>query len=284
MYRLFLLFIHLCGNGLGWLARVINIEYARVCRININLVFPELSASEIDKLVRRSMREFGKLTMETLFIWLISGDFFKKQIRHIYGKQHLEEALIEQRGIIFVHPHLGNWEVFNLFLGPYKPHAFYKPINNRFWNSLILKNRERPGTTMISIDTVGVRKAYHVLTHGGILKTLPDQLPDGSGIVMADFFGVPARTGTLLPRMIQKNHPAVICCYARRLLGARGFDIHLVPALAEIYSDDLQESTEALNKSMEQIIRLAPEQYLWGYKRFKYTVDAELYSRNSPVQ
>jgi KDO2-lipid IV(A) lauroyltransferase len=282
--RLVLASIHLVGSGLGWMARVLNIEYARVARININLVFSELSADKIDDLVCSSMREFGKLTLEMLFNWFIPTDLFKKQIRQVHGEHYFKQALKEKRGIIIVHPHLGNWEIFNYILGPYRPYALYKPIKNRFMDKVVKRSRERPGTRMIvPFSATGVRKLYRVLEEGGIIKAFPDQLPDGPGRVVADFFSVPAGTGTLLSRLIHKTRPAVLCCYAQRLPKARGYDIHLMPAVDEIYSDDLQLSAAALNKSMEQLIRLSPEQYLWGYKRFKYTVDPELYSRNSPV-
>ena len=43
---------------------------------------------------------------------------------------------------------------------------------------------------------------------------------------------------------------------------------------SEILSKDLQLSVDTLNKEMERMINYAPEQYLWGYKRFR-KVDGE---------
>jgi KDO2-lipid IV(A) lauroyltransferase len=37
----------------------------------------------------------------------------------------------------------------------------------------------------------------------------------------------------------------------------------------DIVSKDLQLSVDTLNKEMERIINVAPQQYLWGYKRFR---------------
>jgi KDO2-lipid IV(A) lauroyltransferase len=37
----------------------------------------------------------------------------------------------------------------------------------------------------------------------------------------------------------------------------------------DILSKDLQLSVDTLNKEMERMINVAPEQYLWGYKRFR---------------
>ncbi len=285
MYRFILSCIHLSGRCLGWIALVFKTEYARVCRINLNLVFPELSADEIDSLVKKNLIEYGKLALEMIFNWFIPSGAFKRKIRKINGELHLKKAIEDQRGVIIVHPHLGNWEVFNYILGPYKPYALYKPLRNKFLDRIVRKSRERPGTKMlVPFSGTGVRKLYRLLEKGKIIKAFPDQLPDGPGSVVVDFFNVPAGTGTLLPRLIKKTHPAVLCVYAKRLSWARGFDIYIEPAISEIYADNLEQSTTALNKSMERLIRQCPEQYLWGYKRYKYTVDSELYSRNSPVQ
>ena len=275
----------MCGICLGWIALTLNTEYARVCRINLNLVFPELSVNEIDKLVRKNLYEYGKLALEMVFNWLVPTDLFKKRIRRIHNEELLKSAIDDGKGVIIIHPHLGNWEIFNYILGPYKPIALYKPIKNKFLDRIVKKSRERPGTKMIMpFSSKGVRSLYRILGDGGIIKAFPDQLPDGPGSVVVRFFNVPAGTGTLLSRLIQKAHPAVLCCYAKRLPWARGFDIYIEQAVSEIHSDNLVQSAEALNNSMEKLIRQSPEQYLWGYKRYKHTVGSDLYSRNSPVQ
>jgi Kdo2-lipid IVA lauroyltransferase/acyltransferase len=41
----------------------------------------------------------------------------------------------------------------------------------------------------------------------------------------------------------------------------------------DILSKDLQLSVDTLNKEMERMINVAPEQYLWGYKRFRKIID-----------
>jgi KDO2-lipid IV(A) lauroyltransferase len=41
----------------------------------------------------------------------------------------------------------------------------------------------------------------------------------------------------------------------------------------DIVSKDLQLSVDTLNKEMERMINVAPEQYLWGYKRFRKIKD-----------
>ncbi len=48
-----------------------------------------------------------------------------------------------------------------------------------------------------------------------------------------------------------------------------GYDIYVTELSNDILSKDLQLSVDTLNKEMERMINVAPEQYLWGYKRFR---------------
>ena len=56
---------------------------------------------------------------------------------------------------------------------------------------------------------------------------------------------------------------------AIRLPNAEGFEMVFRPADPEIYSEDIETSVAALNRSVEVCVRDHPEQYQWEYKRFK---------------
>ena len=48
----------------------------------------------------------------------------------------------------------------------------------------------------------------------------------------------------------------------------KSFRTVCIPADAEIYSEDDTVSAAAMNRTIEELIRMAPEQYQWEYKRF----------------
>ena len=54
-----------------------------------------------------------------------------------------------------------------------------------------------------------------------------------------------------------------------RLPRGEGFELVFRPADPDIYSDDLETSVAAMNRSIEHCVRDRPEQYQWEYKRFK---------------
>ena len=56
-------------------------------------------------------------------------------------------------------------------------------------------------------------------------------------------------------------------------LNARGYKIIVEEAMSDIYSEDLDESIMALNRSIEKTIMKSVEQYSWEYKRFRRRPD-----------
>jgi KDO2-lipid IV(A) lauroyltransferase len=68
--------------------------------------------------------------------------------------------------------------------------------------------------------------------------------------------------------------------------GAGGaFRLYCLPAPAGIDSADDVEAATALNRGIEQCVRICPEQYLWSYKRFRRRPPgaAKLYSATAPL-
>jgi Kdo2-lipid IVA lauroyltransferase/acyltransferase len=48
----------------------------------------------------------------------------------------------------------------------------------------------------------------------------------------------------------------------------RGFRLHF-RELEPVLADDLDAAVRQINQAMEQLIRECPQQYLWGYARYK---------------
>ena len=59
-----------------------------------------------------------------------------------------------------------------------------------------------------------------------------------------------------------------LVAWGERLPWGRGYRIHVQP-LGQPLPADLQEAATAINRAMEQLIAGCPQQYLWGYARYK---------------
>jgi KDO2-lipid IV(A) lauroyltransferase len=120
-----------------------------------------------------------------------------------------------------------------------------------------------------SWEAAGIRTMYRTLEEGGTAALLPDQEPrPGSGI-FAPFFGIPAWSGVLLARMARRTGAPVIFAWCERLPRGRGYHLHFRAAPQGIDDADLEVAAGAMNRAVEQLVRECPQQYQWGYRRFK---------------
>ena len=98
---------------------------------------------------------------------------------------------------------------------------------------------------------------------------LPDQAPQLGEGIWTDFFGRPAYTMTLVRRLQKQTGAAVVFAYAERLSDGRGFRLHF----ERFTGDDLDEAS--MNRTVENLIRRTPTQYLWSYNRHKVPAGVE---------
>lgn len=246
-----------------------NNRMFRITQSNIKLCFPELSEQEQENLIQESLQQTGQSFAEMGMSWLWPVQKTLKKINMVHNEILIEEGLSAGKGVIIIAPHIGNWEVLNLYLSNrYTFTAMYKPPKQKRLDKLIRRMRARLGTDMAPANVHGVRKVMKALKRCEMVGILPDQEPEPQGGIYADFFGTPALTMKLVPQLAAQTGAPVICGYARRLPDAKGFDIYFSEADADINSKDTQLATSALNRSVERCVRELPAQYQWEYKRF----------------
>ncbi len=235
---------------------------------NLHLCFPHLSAAERDQLVRRSLIETGQMMMETGAVWLRDYDWVKSKILKVHNSELLHKGLDDERGLVLLAPHLGNWEVLGLYLSEVADvTSLYEPPAMKTLEPVIRQSREKVGAKLVPTNRKGVVALMKTIKAGGFTAILPDQVPDASGGKFAPFYGVPALTMTLVNSLRQRSGCQVIAGYAERVKG--GFEIHFLEADNGIDSDDDTEALAAMNRSVEKCVDQIPAQYQWEYKRFR---------------
>ncbi len=255
------------GSLLGLVGAVTGTQASKVTAENIRRCFPKLSELEQDHLIRSSLVETGKMGLEVAPVWLRPWSWVSSKIVAVEGETLLKDCIEDERGVIVLAPHIGNWEV----LGPYLSNlthmtALYQPPKIAAFDDIIRESRERMGATLVPTDRKGVMGVLKALKKGGLTVILPDQVPD-SGAEHVPFFGLPASTMTLLSNLIQRTGSRVVMGFVLRVRG--GFELHFQEPDPEIYSDELMESLKAMNRSVEACVLQAPSQYQWEYKRFR---------------
>ena len=268
---------HFFGAAIGWLISLFPNKMRDVTQRNIELCFPASDAGQRKHLVHRSLIETGKTLVELGPIWLWPKQKVLSLVKGTSGEEYLIQAMQKGNGVILAAPHLGCWELLNYYCDDrLSMTSLYKPPRMVELEEFVHSSRQRFGAKLVPTNAQGVRTLYHTLSQGGLIGILPDQDPGNGSGVFAPFFGIPANTMTFVSRLVQKSHATVIFAYAERLAGGAGYHIHFIPAEKEIEDKDLQTSVTALNLGVETCVRSLPEQYQWGYKRFKTRPDNEI--------
>jgi Kdo2-lipid IVA lauroyltransferase/acyltransferase len=261
--------LHGLGRVLGVLLRWANTREYRVTRRNVELCFGHLGADEQRRFVHESLAHTAMGLTELPRVWGITPQRALAQIKEIRGVELLDAAIAAQRGVIVAAPHLGQWELLNLFLCTRGPMALlYRQPQHPAWEPLLLAGRGALGATQIRADAAGVRELFRCLKQRMILGVLPDQRPKGGEGEFAPFFGLPCKSMTLLSRLAHKTGAPVVFAFAERLPRGSGFRLHFLPAPRDIADGDPKRAVAALHQGLEDCVRIAPLQYQWTYKRF----------------
>jgi len=128
----------------------------------------------------------------------------------------------------------------------------------------------------VPADLRGVRAMLKALRRGEAIGVLPDQVPGVGDGEWVEFFGRPAYTMTLVGRISEQTGAPVLLCCAERVPRGRGYRFIAEPLLA---ARPPESPVRALNRSLEQLIRRYPGQYLWGYNRYKVPAGVQAPSR-----
>ncbi len=247
-----------------------NVNIRRTIQVNLSLAYPKLNQQQLEHLEKLSVYNQCLTAVESIKIWGMPSDYSLKQIRTISGLEHLTNALQNPNGIIAVVPHFGNWELMNAWLNQYvSPVIMYKPSKDAGLDRFMLEARQRLNATLVPTDETGVRAIFRVLKKGGFTAILPDHVPEQSGGIYSNFMGQNVLTTTLVSKLAQKTQCSVLGLSCIRRADGNGFDIFCDTLDHQILNRDLQVSVDALNSEIEHMIARAPEQYMWGYKRFK---------------
>lgn len=246
-----------------------------VTRLNLEVVYPDLSQHQYCLLASDSLRHSAATMLELGFAWQGNEDRVAASIIEVHGEELLEEARQAGQGTIVLAPHFGNWEVLNFWLSRHLDFtAMYEPPKLAPLDPVIRAGRERCGARLVPTNPRGVAALLKALKRGQAVGILPDQEPNWGSGVFAPFFGRPAYTATLLPKLVTRTNARVVTGVARRLAG-RGYALHFLAADQRVYSEDEVVSCTGVNASVEAAIALEPTQYQWEYKRYTRTPEEE---------
>jgi KDO2-lipid IV(A) lauroyltransferase len=253
--------LHLLGTGAGRLVYLASPAYRKRLQENIR-------RAGYSRHLSAAIGASGKSMFELPFVWCASPKRVLRTAR-IENWTLAQEALDAGRGVIFLTPHLGCFEIIAQAIAARTSlTALYRPPRKSALKPLIEGARARHNLLLAPANLSGVRTLLKALKNGQAIGLLPDQVPQHGEGVWADFFGKPAYTMTLSAKLHTMSNAPVILSYAERLSWGRGYVIRFV-AFEETLGGTPQQQARAINLAMEKLIARCPSQYIWSYNRYK---------------
>jgi len=257
--------LHAIGQAIGWLAWLFSPTYRQ--RFSANVKTAGLQFSQ----VRGAIGQAGSMSTELPRLWM------GKSPAMVWTEGSLdcvESAYAAGHGVLFLTPHLGCFEVtaqaltasFSAKFGPLT--VLYRPSRKEGLGQVMEATRARPGLDTAPTTLAGVRQMIKALRAGRAVGLLPDQVPPEGMGQWTPFFGKPAYTMTLAARLALQTGAKLMVIWGERLPWGQGYRIHAselnTPEKADVDLLVLQ-----INQAMERLILTRPDQYLWGYARYK---------------
>lgn len=255
--------LHALGGMGGWLAwsfsgryRARFLDNARQAGLGLGTVL-------------RAVGQAGRMSAELPRLWL------GRMPPLAWADDHAAAAAYAQgQGVLFLTPHMGCFEVtaqalalrFGAQYGQLT--VLYRPARQAALNEVMALARNRPGLQAVPTTLAGVRQMIKALRAGEAVGLLPDQVPPEGMGQWAPYFGKPAYTMTLAARLALQTGAQVVLIWGERLPWGRGYRLH-TQKLGHDLSPDLETAVVQINQAMEALVRACPQQYLWGYARYK---------------
>ena len=255
------------GNGLGWLACFLTRRRKHIARRNLELCFPEKSASERRSLLRRNLQASIRAALEHgLLIWA-PAPRLEKLIR-IEGREHLDACI--GRPVILMAPHFVGLDMGGIRMSTeFKVASMYSRARNPVVDRYLLKSRSRFTEAVLASRHEGIRPLIRIIQSGLPFYYLPDQDYGRRESIFVSFFGISAATIPALARLAKVTGAKVVPAVTRQLPGGQGYVMKLYPAWENYPSGDIEADTRRMNAFIEERVREMPEQYLWTHRRFK---------------
>ncbi|AXS78732.1 lysophospholipid acyltransferase family protein [Dechloromonas sp. HYN0024] len=260
--------LHALGSGLGRLTYWLSPTYRRHLQENI------AQAGLPSTLRGRVAAETGKQMVELARIWMRPLEEAIPLVAEVVGWEHVEAAQQAGKGIVFLTPHLGCFEITAQYLSSFGDiTVLYRAPKSAVAQELILTGRKRAQLHLAPADLSGVRALIKALKKGQMVGMLPDQAPKTGEGVWLKFFGRYAYTMTLAARLTETG-AASLLTWGERLPGGRGYRVHFELPQKPLAGSTV-ERAQQINGEIETLIRQCPTQYLWGYNRYKRPTGAE---------
>jgi KDO2-lipid IV(A) lauroyltransferase len=260
------------GAALGEIAYVLDVPHRRTIFRNLRFIYPDMSWNRVRELSRQVFRHFGITFLEMLQMAFSSREDVLGRIRTA-GEEHYLAAVQENRGVIFISAHLGNWEMALQFAAcyfqaPVLTVAKHLPV--AFLDRRLTRLRTRFGAKVLFKKNV-LPDMVKAVRNGEVLTLLMDMGRDREGVDVT-FLG---RKATATPGAalvaLRCDSPVIPGFCVREADG--DLTVRFYPAISLKRTgnlrSDIQTNTQLMSDAVERAVRAHPGQWGWHQRKWK---------------
>jgi KDO2-lipid IV(A) lauroyltransferase len=259
-------------RGLGGVIGVVAMKLSkRSCqRLKDNLLVTKIATPDnVAKIAKKTAQELGKTLVETTCIaWHRSKKHNASLIVEALGFEYMEEVLNSGRPVVFLTPHISNFEIALKATAYHIKRVFtvlYKPSKDQWFNQMMIDGRTENNIKPVPTNRMGVFTLAKDLRAGGVIGVLPDSIASSGDGVWIEFFGKKVFAPTLASKMVLTPGVESFIVATKRVRG--GFKVNYIPF--KPIDNDITRTIQDIYKVIEQAVLEAPEQYYWSYDRFR---------------
>jgi Kdo2-lipid IVA lauroyltransferase/acyltransferase len=261
------------GILLGQLTYYLYPRLRRVGHRNLQIAFPEKSATERRKILKGVYTSLGRLLAEfCLFPYYTVRN--SSQVAVYQGFENFEAAERRGLGVLLLTAHFGGWEVGSFFhsLQGHPIRIVVRPLDNPYVDDLVTTYRTLHGNTVVNKQDFARGLLHAMHKNEAVGWRMDTNMPPPQG-VFVPFFGIAACTASGTARVALHTGAAVVPAFTIWDPELRKYRVQFDAALDLVNTGDSEAdaitNTALFNRVLESYIRKYPEQWLWVHRRWK---------------
>ena len=262
------------AQRLGDVTKKRNKKRYNIAHTNLKLCFPDLSEAQREQRISEHFRAQTRSILHYCFILWGSKKHLAKRIE-FHGQEHIDASHAEGKSTIVMTVHSVGLESVAFALGQsYQVTALFNNMKNPLIDWMVARARRLSGLTLYTRDR-GLRPVIKDVKAGYIMCYLPDEDLGAEQSIFVPLFGVQKATISVLGRLARSCNANVLPCISCYDPEQAKYHVHVLPKIENFPQKDDQLDALAMNRSIEQLIRLCPEQYFWTFRLFKTRPEGE---------
>ena len=235
---------------------------------NISKALPEIEEKNTELIVKKMWENYGRILSEYMFIKNFRNSKYKKFLT-IEGQEILNELKDSKEPVVFISGHFNNFELMAMQIekSGINLAAIYRPLNNIFLNKIMEKIRTKYiCRKQIKKGGSGTRELLESFKNNYSIAIMIDQRVSES--IKVDFFNQKASTTTIPAQLFKKFGSKIVPIYIERINGVY-FKMTISKPVSFDKESTIEEITLNLNKWLEKMILINPDQWIWSHDRWK---------------